>query len=43
MKVTSEEYLQSGMVPESPNKKDYVVGMRCTDQRGRLIKNDTKC
>ena len=33
--ITSVEYWPSELVPENPGKKDSVVDVRCTDQRGR--------
>ena len=32
--ITSVEYWPSELVPENPGKKDSVVDVRCTDQRG---------
>lgn len=33
--IISVEYWPSELVPENPGKKDSVVDVRCTDQRGR--------
>ena len=33
--ITCVEYWPSELVPENPGKKDSVVDVRCTDQRGR--------
>ena len=33
--IISVEYWSSELVPENPGKKDSVVDVRCTDQRGR--------
>ena len=33
--ITNVEYWPSELVPDNPGKKDSVVDVRCTDQRGR--------
>jgi predicted transposase/invertase (TIGR01784 family) len=33
--ITTVEYWPTEMVPENPGKKDSVVDVRCTDQKGR--------